>query len=319
MKHFAAVIGQMNVDAIFHEVAALPKPGEEVFAADFKVCLGGGPMVIPYHLNRLGVPTRFGTFMADDFESRIARELLESINYEGVEVLPHPSPRPIVVTSVLSTATERSFICYNQNADESELSPELLLNFFKGSQVAYFPKNLEVAQQLANDGCRLVLDLSWDPEMKLKDFQERLKFVTYFTPNDKEAKQLCSEEDLLKCLDLLSGLVAVPIIKLGKNGSLTKIENRYYRIPAVSGIKSIDPTGAGDNFVSGLIYGIYLDHSIIDSIKLGNILGGLATEVLGCYRSDLTSEMISPLFNNYQDVDEVTSMQQLEELLWEKS
>ena len=68
MNYFAAVIGQMNIDFIFQGVETLPEPGEEVLASNFKICLGGGPMVIPYHLSRLGVPTRFGTFMGDDFE-----------------------------------------------------------------------------------------------------------------------------------------------------------------------------------------------------------------------------------------------------------
>ena len=315
MNHYAAVIGQVNVDVIFHEVAALPKPGEEVFAKDFKICLGGGPMVIPYHLTKLGVPARFGTFMGDDFESRIARELLESINYVGVEVLPHPATRPIVVTSVLSTATERSFICYNQNADESELDAELLLNFFKGSKAAYFPKNLEVAQALVADGCKLLLDVSWDPNLKLSELTEKLKLVTFFTPNDKEAKHLCGEEDLLRCLDLMSQYVQTPIIKLGRNGALVKVENQYYRIPGLSGITAIDPTGAGDNFLAGLIFGMYLELGIIDSIKIANILGGLATEVLGCYRSDLTRDKVMELFESYADIDVVNSSEQLDVLL----
>lgn len=315
MTPYAAVIGQMNIDVIFHEVAALPQPGEEVFAQDFKICLGGGPMVIPYHLAKLGVPARFGTFMGDDLESRIARDLLESINYAGVEVLPHPTTRPIVVTSVLSTATERSFICYNQNADESDLDVELLSNFFKGSKAAYFPKNMKVAQALFADGCKLLLDVSWDPNLELSELTEKLKLVTFFTPNDKEAKHLCGEEDLLRCLDLMSQYVQTPIIKLGRNGALVKVKDEYYRIPGLSGLNVIDPTGAGDNFLAGLIYGMYLELGIIDSIKIANILGGLATEVLGCYRSDLTRGQVIDLFESYNDVDVVVSSDQLDVLL----
>ncbi len=315
MNHFAAVIGQMNIDFIFQGVEELPRPGEEVFSTDFKICLGGGPMVIPYHLARLGVRTRFGTFMGNDFESKIAKELLESLNYDNVEVLSNSADRPIVATGVLSTEHERSFICYNRNVDESQIDSKILLDFFKGSKVAYFPKNLEVAKKLVTDGCKLILDVSWDPNMTLNTFAERLKLVSYFTPNDKEAKKLCREKDLLKCLDRLEDHVETPIIKLGRNGVLVKTRNEYIRIPAIANLNSIDPTGAGDNFLAGLIFGMYLELDVLDSLKIGNIVGGLATEVLGCYRSDISREMVMSYFENYPAVEHVSDAKHLTAIL----
>ncbi len=315
MNFFAAVIGQMNIDFIFHEVESLPLPGEEVFAQNFKISLGGGPMVIPYHLSKLGVPARFGTFVGDDFESKIARELMDDLGYEGVEYLPHPADRPIVVTSVQSTSTERSFICYNQDANESSLDIDVLMDFFAGCKVAYFPKNIAVAKKLADDGVKLIMDVSWKPELTLNDLKPSLEYVTYFTPNDKEVKHLCNEQDLLKCLDQLAELVPFPVIKLGRNGVLTKVANTYYRIPALSGVNPIDPTGAGDNFLVGLIYGISLDLDFVESLKLGNVLGGLAAEVLGCYRIDLTQEMVLSRLNDLPDVQIVETNEQLEVLL----
>jgi sugar/nucleoside kinase (ribokinase family) len=315
MKHYAAVIGQMNIDFIFQGVKALPNPGEEVFASGFKICLGGGPMVIPYHLTRLGVPTRFGTFMGTDFESKVARDLLLSLDYANVEILPVEAVHPVVATSVLSTKDERSFICYNSNVDESNVDSKVLLDFFEGSKVAYFPKNLEVAATLVATGCKLILDVSWVENMTLSDFFDRLKFVEYFTPNDKEIKKLCAEDDLLKCMDILEGHLANPIIKLGANGVLTKHNGEYLRVPALSHFESIDPTGAGDNFLAGLIFGLHEGLTFIDSLKMGNIVGGLATEVIGCYRSDLTREMVLSLFNQYPEVDVVKDSSQLDKLL----
>lgn len=315
MNHFAAVIGQMNLDFIFRGVDVFPSPGEEVFSSDFKISLGGGPMVIPYHLDRLGVKTRFGTFMSDDFESKVAKDLLESINYENVEILPTSTDRPVVATSVLTSAEERSFICFNANADESKIDTDLLYRFFEGSKVAYFPKNLEVAEKLVANGCKLILDVSWDPNMTIASLAEKLKFVSLFTPNDKEVKQLCGEDNLLRCLDILSKYVEYPIIKLGRNGVLLKQGDHYLRVPALTQFKSIDPTGAGDNFLAGYILGIYLEYDIIDSLKLGNITGGLVTEVLGCYRVDISRELVMKYFQNYPAVDTIIDENHLRELL----
>ena len=315
MSYFASVIGQMNIDFIFHEVQALPNPGEEVFARDFKISLGGGPMVIPYHLKKLGVNARFGTFIGDDFESQIARELLEKLNYQDVEYLSHPAERPIVVTSVLSTSSERSFIGYNRNVDESVLDPDLLMDFYGDCKVAYFPKNIEVANRLVESGCQLIMDVAWNPNLKLSDMASELKLVTFFTPNDKEAKHLCDESDLLVCLDKISEYVKTPIIKLGRNGCLVKSEDSYYLVTALPAVSAIDPTGAGDNFLAGLMFGMYLNLDLLDVIKVGNIVGGLSVEVLGCYQSNLDRESVITALASFPSVIQITDAHQLNDIL----
>ena len=315
MTYFAAVIGQMNIDFIFRGVDVFPKPGEEVFSSDFQICLGGGPMVIPFHLERLGVKTRFGTFMGDDFESKVARDLLEKINYKNVEVFSITSKRPIVATSVLSSADERSFICYNSNPSESEIDHDELYEFYKGSKVAYFPKNMAVAKRLVDDGCKLILDVSWDPSVNLDSLSEKLKLVSLFTPNDKEAKSICGEDNLLKCLDMLGEHVETPIIKLGRNGVLMKQGDQYIRVPGLKKFIAVDPTGAGDNFLAGFIFGIYLELDLLDCVKLGNIMGGLVTEVIGCYRVDTNRDSVMGHLNSYPECEVVVDEEQLKALL----
>jgi sugar/nucleoside kinase (ribokinase family) len=253
--------------------------------------------------------------MGADFESKVAQDLLTSLDYANVEILPVEAEHPVVATSVLSTKDERSFICYNSNVDESSVDSKVLLDFFAESKIAYFPKNLEVAAALAANGCKLILDVSWVENMTLASFFDRLKFVEYFTPNDKEIKKLCAESDLLKCLDILEEHLANPIIKLGVNGVLTKHNGEYLRVPALSQFESIDPTGAGDNFLAGLIFGLHEGLTFIDSLKMGNIVGGLATEVIGCYRSDLSRDMVLSLFADYPEVDVVKESKQLDKLL----
>jgi sugar/nucleoside kinase (ribokinase family) len=315
MTYFAAVIGKMNIDFIFRGVDVFPKPGEEVFSSDFQICLGGGPMVIPFHLERLGVKTRFGTFMGDDFESKVARDLLERINYKNVEIIPSTSKRPIVATSVLSSADERSFICYNSNTNESEIDGDQLYEFYKGSKVAYFPKNMAVAKRLVDDGCKLILDASWDPTISLDSLVEKLKLVSLFTPNDKEVKSICGEDSLLKCLDMLGEHLETPIIKLGRNGVLMKQGNKYIRVPGLKKFNTVDPTGAGDNFLAGFIFGIFLESDLLESVKLGNIMGGLVTEVIGCYRADTNPDLVMGHLDSYPEFDVVLDEKHMNDLL----
>ena len=48
---------------------------------------------------------------------------------------------------------------------------------------------------------------------------------------------------------------------------------------------------------------------------MGNIVGGLATEVIGCYRRDLSRDMVLSLFADYPEVDVVKESKQLDKLL----
>ena len=54
---------QANVDLIFKDFDRLPQPGEEVFARQFTLQLGGGPSVCPMVLEKLGFRVRLGIFL----------------------------------------------------------------------------------------------------------------------------------------------------------------------------------------------------------------------------------------------------------------
>ena len=305
MKPFASIFGQMNVDLIFHGVDVLPALGTEVFASNFAMCVGGGPIVIPYHLAKLGVPAELGTILESDFESFIARELLTRINYKNISEFSVGAKSPIVFTSVLTSKEERSFICFNAKVDEAALSEQQLLDFYDGSSVTIFPHNLDVAKKLHARGVELILDSSWTDDINLDDYAEILPYVKFFTPNSIEARSMCDELDLLKCLDILEKYVEVPLIKMGFSGVVTKLDGKYFHIPPVRTFKSIDTTGAGDNFIVGIIYGMWKKYDLFKTLKCANVLGGLSTEVLGCFRTDLTEEMLNGKLENHQEVHQV--------------
>jgi ribokinase len=305
MKPFASIFGQMNVDLIFHGVDVLPALGTEVFASNFAMCVGGGPIVIPYHLAKLGVPAELGTILESDFESFIARELLTRINYKNISEFSVGAKRPIVFTSVLTSKEERSFICFNAKVDEAALSEQQLLDFYDGSSVTIFPHNLDVAKKLHARGVELILDSSWTDDINLDDYAEILPYVKFFTPNSIEARSMCDELDLLKCLDILEKYVEVPLIKMGFSGVVTKLDGKYFHIPPVRTFKSIDTTGAGDNFIVGIIYGMWKKYDLFKTLKCANVLGGLSTEVLGCFRTDLTEEMLNGKLENHPEVHQV--------------
>jgi len=308
IKGSVNVIGQMNVDFIYKDINRMPAVGEEIFADDFKIQLGGGPMVIPIQLSKLGIPSKLGTYLGDDYQSRIAGDLINGIDFRNIEILETTKIHPVVMTSVLTTKEERSFVCYNQGANELDVGSDQIYNFYKDSSICFCPQDINVARKLKSEGKILVYDVGWHDDLSLRSISHYLDVVDYFTPNEKECEKLTGTSDIFRCLDILEEFVKFPIMKLGARGCVCKISGEYIHVPVAMNVKTVDPTGAGDNFLTGLIYGLYHDRDILDCLKYANILGGLSTEVLGCYRDDISADILENFYSNYPKIHKLKAV-----------
>ena len=65
------------------------------------------------------------------------------------------------------------------------------------------------------------------------------------------------------------------IIKLGKEGSVTKTKEGTYQHPAFS-IEAQDTTGAGDSFNAGVIFGFLNSWDIRKTLRFANALAAMA-------------------------------------------
>lgn len=276
--------------------------GEEVMAREFTIALGGGPMVAAIVLDKLGRRTKLGTFLGQDVQSRLCQEMLKENNYFNYHVFPTSSLHPIAITSVITSSAERGFISFNQRADEQGMSPALVESFLKGSRVCFCPNDLAIAAKLKADGAILVYDVGWDDNLSIKGIKEYLMISDYFTPNEKEATKMCGTDDIKQCLDILQKYLKTPIIKLGDKGSICKIDDEYYLVPPAGQFNVVDTTGAGDNYLAGLIYGILNNVSLLDCLKYANILAGISCEVLGCYNANISVEQIQKYFDEFPEV-----------------
>ena len=85
---------------------------------------------------------------------------------------------------------------------------------------------------------------------ELLDF---LKLADYYTVNDYEAKLICDRTG--KTLAELAQLVEALIVTLGSEGSHIYTGGHRIDIPSVKPEAVLDPTGCGDAYRSGLLYG----------------------------------------------------------------
>jgi ribokinase len=284
--------GQMNLDMIFKGFDRMPAPGEEVFAESFAMQLGGGPMVCPIVLKNLGCRVQLGTFLGDDEISGICRNLLHARGFSDYKVFASLMPDPVVVTSVFSWPNDRGFMAHNAMINESTLSDTEVYDFLRDARVAFAPTgHPAVTKRLHREGVIIVYDNGWRDDLSLDDLRDFLSDVDIYTPNDKEAMKIAGTQDLGEAIRLLSQYTR-PVITTGKGGCVFCDETGIHTSPAIDDFKTVDTTGAGDNFISGVIYGLVKGYNFEKCMRMGNIIGGYSTTQMGCFGKPITEQII---------------------------
>ena len=92
--------------------------------------------------------------------------------------------------------------------------------------------------------------------------------------NDYEGRMLCERTG--ESLESLSrSHLEALIVTLGAEGCDVWQQGRCTRVPGVAATEVLDPTGCGDAFRGGLLYGLELGWPIKRCVELGNRLGAL--------------------------------------------
>ncbi len=114
---------------------------------------------------------------------------------------------------------------------------------------------LKHARDFAAAGVPFIFDPGQGlPMFSGDDLNEFVSLADYACFNDYEAKLLCDRTG--QSLDLLAGQVKALIVTLGGEGSHIYAGGRRLDIPCVAADQAVDPTGCGDAYRSGLLYGI---------------------------------------------------------------
>lgn len=284
---------QMNLDLIFKGFDRLPQPGEEVFAKSFTLQLGGGPIVCPIVLEQLGCRVRLGTFMGKDDVSSICRRLLAERNFSSYDEFVTPNPDPVVVTSVFSWDHDRGFLSHNEGVYESDLDGETVYGFLRDARVVFAPVgHPEVTRRLHREGVKVVYDSGWSDDLSIDGIKAFLPDIDVYTPNDREAMKLAGTGDLEEAVRFLARYTPHPVVTLGKGGCAYWEDGAIHYAPAVEEFRAVDTTGAGDNFLAGVIYGLLHDEPLGRCVRLGNIFAGKSTTAVGCFGAAVTPALI---------------------------
>jgi adenosine kinase len=140
----------------------------------------------------------------------------------------------------------------------------------------------------------------FDPGQGLPMFngEELMHFIemaTYLAVNDYEAQVLQEKTGL--SLDQLAEKVEALIVTLGAEGSTIYAGGQRYQIPSVKAIDVVDPTGCGDAYRAGLLYGIVRKWDWVTCGRLAATMGAIKIASRGGQNHRPTREEIENVYS----------------------
>ncbi|QGZ39690.1 adenosine kinase [Pseudoduganella flava] len=151
----------------------------------------------------------------------------------------------------------------------------------------------------ADDLARLGIPFVFDPGQQMPMFtpEQLISFIdkaTYVTCNDYEIELLIDRTGLTLA-DIAHRLEAL-IVTRGEKGSEIYTKGSSIDIPAVHADAVLDPTGCGDAYRAGLLYGLTHDLGWETTGRLASLMGAIKIAHKGAQNHVVTQEEIADRF-----------------------
>jgi adenosine kinase len=151
----------------------------------------------------------------------------------------------------------------------------------------------------ATDCAKQNLPFMFDPGQQLPMFSgaELIDFInkaSYVAANDYEFEMLMDRTGLTLA-DIASRLEAL-IVTRGENGSEIYVDGKRFDIACVKAAAVVDPTGCGDAYRAGLLYGIANDFDWETTGRLASLMGAIKIAHQGGQNHSFTAAEVADRF-----------------------
>jgi adenosine kinase len=154
---------------------------------------------------------------------------------------------------------------------------------------------LEHAREFFEAGIPFVFDPGQGlPMFSGEELMNFLHLADYVTVNDYEAQLLQERTD--KSLEDLAKLLDAIVVTMGARGSLIYANGRCLEIPGIQPERVVDPTGCGDAYRAGLLYGIAEGMDLELAGRLASLLGGIKIAERGAQNHRFTRDEVEARF-----------------------
>jgi adenosine kinase len=133
---------------------------------------------------------------------------------------------------------------------------------------------LQHAQDCADLGVPFIFDPGQGlPMFRGSELEHFIELATYVAVNDYEAELLTERTGLT--LEAIGCRVSALIVTRGEQGAEIFTDNRKIDIPCVAADKIVDPTGCGDAFRAGVLYGLTHGMDWATTGRLSSLMGAI--------------------------------------------
>ncbi|PRO64185.1 aminoimidazole riboside kinase [Alkalicoccus urumqiensis] len=286
----------------------------------FQKSPGGAPANVAVGLARLGAEARFLGKVGDDVLGRFLKETLDSYGVDTSTMYMTKDTRTGVVFVTLGEGGERSFEFYiDPSADRFLQEKEVPEALFTQNNVLHFGSISLISEPAKSATKRAValakehgMLVSYDPNLRLglwpsseeakRGIEEMLGEADVLKISEEELEFLTGETDIEKGVGRLDAYhIPLIYITLGAEGSWAFIQGEEpVHVPARK-VNAVDTTGAGDAFVSGLLYQLHLldmplrdlsPQEAADMASFASVSGALAASTKGAMTALPTLEEV---------------------------
>jgi len=265
---------------------------------EFGGCAGN----IAYNLKLLGTDPLMMATVGDDALLYLERLERLDIEQDCVRQVPDTLTAQAFITTDLDdnqiTAFHPGAMNYSHlNKITAELGAHLAI-------VA--PDGREGMLQHARELAELRIPFMFDPGQGLPMFsgEELLTFVeqaSYLAVNDYEGR-LLEERTGSKLEEFVHRLKAL-ILTRGAEGSIIYVDGQRIDIPCVKATEVVDPTGCGDAYRAGLLYGIAAGFDWEKTGRLAALMGAIKIASRGGQNHKVSRDEIAQLFRENFESD----------------
>ena len=237
---------------------------------EFGGCAGN----IAYNLKLLGIEPIITATVGQDFDSYGSWLEKNDISKDAIQIIDNMYTAQCFITTDSNNNQLTSF--HPGAMDEGHKNPISLTDNIEMAIIAPDGKQstIEHAEQLHEQSIPIMYDPGQGLPMFNKDEIEKIIGLSdWIILNEYEAN-LISEITGKPLKDIVKNLKAAVVTK-GNKGSEIFVGDERIIIEPIKAIKDLDPTGCGDAYRAGLIYGICHQMSWQQSGKIGSMMGSI--------------------------------------------
>ncbi len=276
-------VGELNPDLILGGMAGPPRLGQEILAEHCAFTLGSSTALCAANLAALGLAVGIVGKVGEDAFGEFAIGSLGALGIDTSRVVRDAAVRTGITVSLAYPADHAmvTFAGAMARLTAAEVDVEYLASARHVHMSSLFLQRdmqsgcADLFRQAKARGLTISLDPGWDPaEVWDAGIETLCGTLDLLFANRAETKALGRDPDWRRAANGLGKRVPLLVVKGGPDGATVIRDDDQQDHPGFS-VEAVDPTGAGDAFSAGFLFGYLADWPLADCATWANACGAM--------------------------------------------